>query len=91
MSATHPGKALLSRLNKPTSSPAHLNNSKSSGRSKGTPTNDKVSRAKAQANNNKMEVDQPLKKGKEKEKPVIKSQADLDEEMRAYDRQRRFA
>jgi hypothetical protein len=36
-----------------------------------------------------MEVDQPLKKGKEK--PVVKSQADLDEEMRAYDRQRRFA
>jgi hypothetical protein len=38
-----------------------------------------------------MDVDQPLKKGKEKPVVKVKTQADLDEEMRAYDRQRRFA
>jgi hypothetical protein len=36
-----------------------------------------------------MDVDQPIKKGKDK--PAPKTQADLDEELRAHQRQMRFA
>jgi hypothetical protein len=86
LSQSQPGKALLGRMNRPTSSPAPLQK----GKGKGTPSSDKMARAKAQANSSmKMEVDQPLKKGKEK--PVPKTQAQLDEEMRLYERGRKFA
>lgn len=88
LSASQPGKALLGRLNKPSSSPAPQGGNK--GKGKGTPSSDKVARAKAQANNNKMDVDQPLQVKKGKEKPVQKTQAQLDEEMRVYERQRKF-
>lgn len=50
---------------------------------------DKVSRAKAKANSSKMEVDEPARKSKERSVP--KTQAELDDEMAAYERQRRFA
>jgi len=79
---------LLGRMNRPTSSPAPL----SKGKGKGTPSSDKVARAKAQANNStKMEVDQPMLAKKGKDKPVQKTQAQLDEEMRLYERGRKFA
>lgn len=48
-----------------------------------------MARAKAKQNSTKMEVDEPARKSKEKSVP--KTQAELDEEMRAYERQRRFA
>jgi hypothetical protein len=89
LSVSSPGRALLGRLNKPSSSPAPAGGNK--GKGKGTPSSDKVGRAKAQANNNTMDIDQPLPVKKAKEKPVQKTQAELDEEMRVYERSRRFA
>lgn len=96
LSASQPGKSLLNRLNKPSNAgkAASPNPNANNSRSKGTPVQDKVARAKAKANSsNKMEVDEPSRKSKERSVPKVapKTQADLDEEMRAYDRQRRFA
>jgi hypothetical protein len=88
LSASQPGKSLLNRLNKPANKPASTGKGTPPNSKAKAPTSDKVARAKAKQNSsNKMEVDQPVRK----EKPAPKTQAELDEEMRAYERQRRFA
>jgi hypothetical protein len=51
---------------------------------------DKIARAKAKASGGGMDVDKPIT-AKKPVKPAKKTQADLDNEMRLYDRQRRFA
>lgn len=51
---------------------------------------DKVARAK-QAAGERMDVDGAAKPKSKPEKPKPKTQADLDEEMKAYERQRKFA
>lgn len=81
----------MNRLNKPTNKPTSTGKATPpNSKQKGTPVADKVARAKAKQNSsNKMEVDEPARKSKEKSVP--KTQAELDEEMRAYERQRRFA
>ena len=80
----------MNRLNKPANKPTPGKATPPNSKSKGTPASDKVARAKTKQNSSsKMEVDEPARKSKEKSAP--KTQADLDEEMRAYDRQRRFA
>ncbi|RXK40390.1 hypothetical protein M231_02373 [Tremella mesenterica] len=83
----HPGNTLLSRLDHPT---PYSKNKKPVPIA--TATKAKVIRAKTVANG-KMDVDQPLKSaapyGKERGRP--KTQVELDEEMRLYERERRFA
>lgn len=89
LSASQPGKALLNRLNKPAST-GKATPPPPANKKKGTPAGaDKVSRAKAKANSSRMEVDEPARKSKERSAP--KTQAELDDEMAAYERQRRFA
>jgi len=91
-----PGNQLLSRLNpSPHSHPAAKTRPKQPRLSSGT---DKVGRAKIMAGKDAMEVDKVTKvvgtkvneKEKEKEKGKPKTQAELDEEMRVWDRARRF-
>lgn len=89
----NPGQALLSRLKIPKGSPAAKANAakkiaaKGAAKGKGA---DKVARAKKGAA--KMEVDsKPAPAAKKEEKAKPKTQAQLDEEMRAYERARRFA
>lgn len=73
------GKSLLNRLARPSkpSTPPQKN----------IGGVDKVQRAKARAASSQMDVDRPIAK----EKFRAKTQEELDEEMRAYERQRRFA
>ncbi len=62
------------------------------GKKAGAKGADKVSRAKkAAAKPQAMDVDKAPKPKEAAPKPKPKSQADLDEEMKAYERQRRFA
>ena len=80
LSASQPGKSLLNRLARPNKPSTPLNKSVAGG--------DKVNRAKARAvSGQKMDVDRPAPK----EKFKAKTQEELDEEMRAYEMQRRFA
>jgi hypothetical protein len=76
-----PGAGLLSRLNKTKAKP------------KASTGKEKTARAKKSM---AMDVDKPVKpkpaaKAAAKEKPKPKTQEELDEEMRAYERARRFA
>ncbi|WWC72142.1 uncharacterized protein I206_106102 [Kwoniella pini CBS 10737] len=80
------GSALLSRLQ---GSPKSHVAPKS--KAKASTGNAKVGRAKAKVTKNAMDVDKPLAAPLKKEKPKPKTQAELDEEMRAYERARRFA
>ncbi|KLT41520.1 hypothetical protein CC85DRAFT_120131 [Cutaneotrichosporon oleaginosum] len=90
---SNPGEVLLLRLAKPAKgSPAakkaaaHVQSKKA-----GAKGADKVSRAKkAAAKPAAMDVDK-APKPKPQEKPKPKTQTELDEEMKAYERQRRFA
>lgn len=98
LAKAHPGEALLSRLAKsPKGSPVTKSKAAAAVQSKkaGAKGTDKVSRAKK---SNAMEVDKPKPKPKQdkaaQQQPVKakpKTQAELDEEMKAYERQRRFA
>ncbi|OCF37998.1 hypothetical protein I317_03959 [Kwoniella heveanensis CBS 569] len=82
------GNALLSRLQ---SSPAgHASKTKGKTQRLSTGTA-KVGRAKANASKDGMDIDKPVVSQPKKEKPKQKTQAELDEEMRAYERARRFA
>ncbi|WVF72873.1 hypothetical protein IAT40_007691 [Kwoniella sp. CBS 6097] len=82
------GNALLSRLQ---SSPAgHASKAKGKTQRLSTGTA-KVGRAKANASKDAMDIDKPVVSQPKKEKPKAKTQAELDEEMRAYERARRFA
>lgn len=90
-----PGASLLGRIARPTnnspSHPAAKTKPQSVRLSSGT---DKVGRAKGKANGNgsRMEVDQEVKGGaKGKERPKVKTEAELNEEMRLWERERRFA
>jgi hypothetical protein len=91
-----PGKALLSRLNTSHSSPSHTTSAKAKIQTARVASGngaDKVNRAKANVNKNAMEVDKPVTangqgQGQGKKKP--KTQEELDEEMRVYERARRF-
>ncbi|GMK59276.1 hypothetical protein CspeluHIS016_0702910 [Cutaneotrichosporon spelunceum] len=93
----HPGELLLSRLNKPAKGSPAAKNAAATMQSKkaGAKGADKLSRAKKVANKpGAMDVDRaPKHKSKAKEAPKAKpkTQEDLDEEMKAYERQRRFA
>lgn len=82
-----PGDALLSRLGRPTTAAA-----KSKG-NKAVSGDAKVGRAKARAGKDAMDVDVDIKvsSAPKKEKPKAKTQADLDAEMAAWERGRRFA
>lgn len=95
-----PGNQLLNRMAKPHSTSA---TAKAKG-AKVVAQPAKVTRAKQNANkNNAMDIDPPLAKpatnGKaggaaapvSAGKPKVKTQAELDEEMKAWERQRRFA
>ncbi|KAK4687803.1 hypothetical protein P7C73_g2310, partial [Tremellales sp. Uapishka_1] len=77
-----PGSSLLSRLAK--SSPQAK--TKTKPKHKGSTGDDKVARAK-KSSSTAMEVDKKVVEPKKK----VKTQAELDEEMRAYERARRFA
>lgn len=94
LSASQPGKALLSRLNKQAPGAPGGKSTPPNSKGKGAPAAEKVSRAKAKSNSNKMEVDEPFtakKGGGGRERSVPKTQAQLDDEMRQYERERRFA
>ncbi|OCF61427.1 hypothetical protein L486_01075 [Kwoniella mangroviensis CBS 10435] len=85
------GAALLSRLQ---GSPKGHASAKTKGKATKLSTgNAKVGRAKAKAaGKDAMDVDKPVPVANaKKEKPKQKTQAELDEEMRAYERARRFA
>ncbi|WVW86302.1 hypothetical protein I302_108344 [Kwoniella bestiolae CBS 10118] len=84
------GSALLSRLQ---GSPSGHASAKTKGKAAKLSTgNAKVGRAKVKAaGKDAMDVDKPVNKAAKKEKPKPKTQAELDEEMRAYERARRFA
>ncbi|WRT70101.1 uncharacterized protein IL334_007095 [Kwoniella shivajii] len=83
-----PGAALLSRLQASPASRAPTAKSKAKPQKLST-GNAKVGRAKSNVSKNSMDVDKsPVNKAL---KPKAKTQADLDEEMRAYERARRFA
>ncbi|WVR00070.1 hypothetical protein IAU59_007212 [Kwoniella sp. CBS 9459] len=83
------GNALLSRLQSSPAGHAAKTKAKTQRLSTGTA---KVGRAKANASKDAMDVDKPLvSQTAKKEKPKAKTQAELDEEMRAYERARRFA
>ncbi|WWC91845.1 uncharacterized protein L201_006792 [Kwoniella dendrophila CBS 6074] len=80
------GGALLSRLQ---GSPNSHASAKTKGRVQKLSTgNAKVGRAKGKAGKDAMDVDKAVAT---KPKPKVKTQAELDEEMRAYERARRFA
>lgn len=93
---TKPGGQLLSRMAKPHST---ASSAKAKGAKASTPQ--KVTRAKQNANKNAMDIDPPLAKpangnaaktaAPANAKPRPKTQAELDEEMKAWERQRRFA
>lgn len=81
-----PGDVLASRLGKSKPPAAKTAAAKKAKAPAGGAA--KVARAKKE----KMDIDTPPNaKGKQKEKARPKTQAELDEEMRAYERQRRFA
>ncbi|KAK6909273.1 hypothetical protein I203_103290 [Kwoniella mangroviensis CBS 8507] len=85
------GAALLSRLQ---GSPKGHASAKTKGKATKLSTgNAKVGRAKAKAaGKDAMDVDKPVPVANaKKEKPKQKTRAELDEEMRAYERARRFA
>lgn len=93
-----PGNQLLGRMAKP-----HTTSSAAKGKAGKAAAPQKVARAKQNANKNAMDIDPPLAKaaggaanGKAPTapaaaKPKAKTQEQLDEEMKAWERQRRFA
>ena len=92
MKGKSPGMALAGRLSNP-KVPTMASNKAKNARHVSAGGSAKVGRAKANASKDAMDVDRPVT-GKSKsanEKPAKKTQEQLDEEMRTWDRQRRFA
>jgi hypothetical protein len=86
------GKALLSRLAK--SNPSASSSTKTKAKTARVVIGaDKVGRAKAKGNKDAMDIDQDRTPGVgvQQGKKKAKSQEELDEEMRLYERSRRFA
>ena len=96
-----PGNQLLGRMAKPHATSSAVKGK--AGKAGKAAAPQKVARAKQNANKNSMDIDPPLAKAaggagngkapgaQAAAKPKAKTQEQLDEEMKAWERQRRFA